>query len=260
MTGRISKTLLALFLLTVAAVPVSAAESPGWEFGVGLYAFLPTINGTLAYDIPGVGDQIEIDTGEILENLSFTMMGGFDVKRGSWGVFADMIYLKESKTESQQLPLERLDQVINLDASFELNSWIVNFGIDYQVSRSENGSTFWVLAGARYFNAETDLEIKADGPLETDLKFDSSSTIWNLVFGFEGRIALGKRWYIPYHLDLGTGDSYFTWQGLAGINYEWNWGGLALAYRYLDFDQGNSAAPLREMSMNGPEIGVYVSF
>ncbi len=116
-----------------------------------------------------------------------------------------------------------------------------------------------MLAGARYFNAETDLSLKASGPFAADENASSSTTIWNGIIGVEGRIALGKRWYVPYYLDIGTGDSDFTWQGVAGINYEWHWGGLALTYRYLDFDQGD-AVPLKSMSMAGPEIGIYFNF
>ena len=64
---------------------------------------------------------------------------------------------------------------------------------------------------------------------------------------------------MPYHLDLGTGDSDFTWQGYAGIGHQWRWGSLVLGYRYLDFDQGDDSE-VRGLTMAGAELGVSFRF
>jgi hypothetical protein len=44
---------------------------------------------------------------------------------------------------------------------------------------------------------------------------------------------LSSAWFVPYYLDVGAGDSYLTWQALAGIGYKFKWGETAAFWRYL---------------------------
>lgn len=106
---------------------------------------------------------------------------------------------------------------------------------------------------------KSNLGITGSGPLEADGDWGSISNVWNGIIGANGRFALGKPWFIPYHLDAGAGDSDFTYQAQTGINYAWPWGGLILSYRYLDFEQGDGHR-LRSMDMGGPELGIYFKF
>ena len=55
-------TLIAIAMTTV-GVPNASAQD-GWEFDLAIYGWLPTIEGKLAYDIPELGDTIEIDPGD----------------------------------------------------------------------------------------------------------------------------------------------------------------------------------------------------
>lgn len=260
MSDRISFTLLkstiCLILLLLVLAPVAHAEEGEWEFGAGLYGWLPNITGTLAFEVPGVGNTVVVDADDLLENLSMTVQGTVAAQKNGWGVYGDVIYLKETKSGQKTLPV---GEGITLSSEFGLNNWIVNFGGLYQVAKTPGGGTFNIILGARYFYAKSTLAISGSGPLEADGTHESISNIWNGIIGANGRIALGKRWFIPYHLDMGAGDSDFTWQGQTGINYAWNWGGLILSYRYLDFNQDDSSL-VREMSMGGPELGIYFDF
>ena len=60
---------------------------------------------------------------------------------------------------------------------------------------------------------------------------------------------------MPYYLDLGTGNSQFTWQAVAGVGYSFSWGELFAAWRYIDYDF-KSGKPIQSLSFNGPAIGV----
>ncbi len=60
---------------------------------------------------------------------------------------------------------------------------------------------------------------------------------------------------MPYYLDVGTGDSDFTWQGIVGMGYAFHWGEVAAAWRYLYYDLPSGKA-INDMSFSGPEIGV----
>ena len=48
-------------------------------------------------------------------------------------------------------------------------------------------------------------------------------TNWDGIVGVKGRWHFGAehRWFVPYYVDIGTGDSDFTWQAMAGIGYSW---------------------------------------
>ncbi len=51
-------------------------------------------------------------------------------------------------------------------------------------------------------------------------------------------------------------DSKFTWQGMTGIGYDWHWGGVLLAYRYLYFDQGEYEF-IHDMALSGAALAIH---
>jgi hypothetical protein len=243
------------FVAMMAAAPNLHAQERAWEFEVGIYGWLPTINGELNYNIPDLPDEIKVDPGTLLDNLQFTVMTAFAARYDKWSGFVDVIYLNEAK--STDTPVD-VGGGVNLEAAFKLKSVILNPGVGYEVAR-KGGTHVSVLLGARYFYANTSLALVASGPLTADTTVEQSTHIWNGVIGANGRLQIGERWFLPYHLDLGTGGSDFTWQGVAGISYNWNWGAVVLAYRYLSFDQGSDSA-VRSLSFGGPELGVGFRF
>jgi len=248
-------TTVVLGLTMLAASASSAGAKDGdWGFDVGIYGWLPTINGKLTHAVPGLGDEVEIDPGTLLDNLSFTAMGAFSVNRGRWSLGADLIYLKETKTESQ--PVEELDNLV-VNADFKLNSWIVNGALGYRLVQSPKFQLRGML-GVRYFYAESTLNLQVDAP-PVDVPLRSAPTVWNGFLGGRGRVELGKHWFLPFHLDIGTGDSDVTWQGYAGIGYAFKWGGPVLGYRHISFDQGDEG-DVRRLSFGGPELGVGFRF
>jgi hypothetical protein len=242
-------------VLTIGISPGVWAQGSGWDFDLGIYGWLPTIEGKLAYQVPGIGDEIEVDPGTLIDNLQFTAMVAFAANHGKWSILGDVIYLKEAKKENTTLDI---GPGVNLSADLKLEAWIVSLGGGYEVARGER-STLGLLVGARYFSTDSTLDLSADGPLETDVSLGASSTVWNGVVGVRGWLGLSDHWFVPYHLDIGAGDSDFTWQAYAGVGHEWKWGSLVLAYRYLDFDQG-STGDVRSLSMSGAELGVAFRF
>ncbi len=55
---------------------------------------------------------------------------------------------------------------------------------------------------------------------------------------------------------MGAGSSEFTWQGMTGIGYDWHWGGVMAAYRYLYFNEGEQYF-LEDMALSGLAVGVH---
>ena len=108
----------------------------------------------------------------------------------------------------------------------------------------------------------TDLHLEIDGPNETPLlsrTLSPSVKLWDGVVGIEGHLGLGGRWRMPYHLDVGTGNSDLTYQALAGVAYGFRWGNLSLTYRYLFYDEGDGGM-VQDFSLGGPVLGAGFRF
>lgn len=54
-------------------------------------------------------------------------------------------------------------------------------------------------------------------------------------------------------------DTDLTWQLMAGIGYEFNWGDVMLNYRYLEYDQGNDGL-IQDLAFGGGMLGVGFHF
>jgi hypothetical protein len=72
-----------------------------------------------------------------------------------------------------------------------------------------------------------------------------------------GRLAFGtnREWFVPYYVDVGTGNSDFTWQAIGGLGYAFKWGDVIAAWRYLDYNM-KSGSRIESMNFNGPAVAV----
>jgi len=64
-----------------------------------------------------------------------------------------------------------------------------------------------------------------------------------------------RKWFVPFYLDVGTGQTKLTWQGAAGVGYVFNWGEVVALYRYLDYEN-KSGKQIENLNMGGPMVGV----
>jgi hypothetical protein len=84
---------------------------------------------------------------------------------------------------------------------------------------------------------------------------EASLRNWDGIVGVKGRYAFaeGGKWFIPYYVDIGTGESKFTWQAMGGVGYSFGWGDIIGAWRYLDY-QMKSGKPIESLNFSGPAI------
>lgn len=92
-----------------------------------------------------------------------------------------------------------------------------------------------IIAGARYFYLRENLGLKIN--IASLNVFDRSVTVsdhvWDAIVGVKGHVNLDAKWYLPYNVDIGAGDSDLTLQAMAGVGYRFDWGDVLLTYRYL---------------------------
>jgi hypothetical protein len=254
----VAVALLALFSGSHAAANTESEDN--WQFDLSAYAWLPNIEGKLNYDIPGSGDSIEMELGTILDDLQMTGMLAFGARKNRWSALADVIYLDLANSKGSSVPLSiGSDLELDVGARLELKSWVAQMAGAYDVIRTDRAK-LGVLVGVRYFSMDTDLAIQVDGPLPPELpteQYSQKGELWDGIVGIKGHY--GRKWYVPYYLDLGTGSSEFTWQAMTGFGYRWHWGSVFLVYRYMSFDEGDSGF-LRDLSFGGPAVGVSFRF
>ncbi|HNW77656.1 MAG TPA: hypothetical protein PKH28_01965 [Candidatus Competibacteraceae bacterium] len=247
----------------VAAQAATPAPSDDWQYALDIYGWFPTIGGSLKYPLPS-GIVAEVDAGpdDYLQDLQFAFMGSFLARKGDWSILADLIYLDLSgQTGKATVPRLPGGSGLELNADNSLKGMLFQVAGAYTVARSENANLD-VLLGLRYAGFDTDTDLSIEGPLPAPLLTAHLSDSVNLVdgiIGVKGQVAWGGNWFSPYYLDIGTGDTEFTWQALAGVGYRWDWGDLILAYRYLSYDMGSDKL-LQDTDFSGPALGVTFRF
>jgi len=261
------KRLLIAFCASAALLPVGtlASEQESWEFGASIYGWFPDVSGQTSFSPPGGGGDFEVGIESILENLEFTLMGTFDARKGNYGFLVDMIYMGvgNSKSGVREFAIGGLiPGTASADVQLDLDSWIWTLA-GYYRTLDQPGTTFDLLAGLRYTDVEQKVNWNITGTIAGLPLGDYTGTAeaglenWDVVVGARGNFTFGANntWFVPYYLDVGTGDSDLTWQGIAGLGYKFRWGETVAAWRHLSYDLPSDSA-IADIEFSGPAIGV----
>ena len=255
-----------LFAALLPVVANAQAKADEWKFDLTLYGWFPSIGGKTSFPPSGGGPSIDVTADELIDALKFTFMGTFEARKGQWGLWTDVIYLdvggSKSGTRDVTIGRNQLPAGVDLNGSLDIKSWLWTIAGTYTVIDSPE-YRMEVLAGARLIDIEPKLNWQFNGnigqlPLNTRA---GTSTVtlsnWDAIVGVKGRANFGadRKWFVPYYLDIGTGQSDLTWQGIVGIGYAFDWGSVIAAWRYLDYEF-NSSSRIEGINFNGPAIGV----
>ncbi|MFA9421901.1 MAG: hypothetical protein ACERLB_17305, partial [Gammaproteobacteria bacterium] len=117
-------------------------------------------------------------------------------------------------------------------------------------------SSLDLIFGARNLDLDLGLSTVTTGPVS----LSRSGNNLDAIIGVKGQLTFSKRWYLPYYVDVGTGDSDLKWQATAGISFRAaKWVDLALVYRHLEWDF-DSDKLLQDISFSGPAFGAIFRF
>lgn len=244
----------------------SAEESGKWQFTANIYGWFPAINGHVNFPGDLGSTDIHVPFSKLLDHLKMGFMGAVDAHNGRWGVFSDALYMDvgglKSRTRDFSIGNIGIPAGTTADRNLDLKAWVVTVAGEYRVL-SEPAWTVDMLAGARmlYLKPTLGWSINGDlGPIFIPGRSGSkivSENLWDGIVGIKGRYAFGedRTWFVPFYLDVGTGQTKFTWQGLAGVGYAYSWGDVLAAWRYLDWNVKSGKA-IADLSMSGPLLGV----
>lgn len=239
-----------------------SGTSGEWQHRVLLYGWFPSIDGTLKYDIPGSGSSASADASDLIENIDFVFMGLYEGRMDEWSFTADLLYLDLSNSDNYAvtIPISPGPE-FKTGADQSMTAWSLGLYGGYNVVQTSKASLD-IVAGLRYLSVDADARLKVSGPLPPQLpsaKLSQSVDLWDGILGIKGYMNLTEEWYLPYHFDIGTGDSDLTWQALVGVGYRFDWGDILLAYRHLSYDQGN-AGFIQDLELSGLALGVNFRF
>jgi opacity protein-like surface antigen len=248
-----------MVLLIVASMSASAAaeekaQKDGWELGANLYMWMSNIGGKTAGS-----DSFELTFDDILKDLDFVYMGGFEARNGRWHITTDIIYMNLEQDDNTKVTLPG-EVDLKAHADVKLQSWVVTPAVGYTFIETEKVN-MEILAGARYLWLKPELDLNITGPLhERDRNISDSGDVWDGIVGIRGTVNLDKNWYVPYYVDIGTGDSNLTWQWMAGFGVRVSKVvDVVAAWRYLYWKFDDNKV-LDQMYINGPGIGVKFRF
>lgn len=261
--ARFAAPLLALAMAGAAPLAAQAQAGTGaWQFEASIYGWFPAIDGTTSLPAAGSGSSIDVSAKQVIDSLKFAFMGSLEAKNGQWGLWTDLVYADfgATKQNSRDFTVDHLPVGVNAKLSLDVKSWIWTLAGTYNLASTPE-YTLDVLGGARYLDMQQSLgsTLSADIPQLPSRTGSSSvdATVWDAIVGVKGRAILGdeRKWFIPYYLDVGGGQSKLTWQINAGVGYQFDWGAVIATWRYLDYEF-KSGNPVESVNFNGPTIGV----
>ena len=213
----------------------SAQSDEEWQVSGALNLWGAGIKGSLID-----GTKVDVSFSDILENLDLTFMGTLEARKSKWSMLGDLIYLGVSQETGASLPS-------GASVDVEVTGLVLNLIGGRNLLDTEDGRID-VIFGARNVDLETKVKAVGPGAIVT-----RDGDAWDAVVGIRGQRFIDEKWYLPYHFDMGAGDSDSTWQALVGVGYRYNWGDVTFAYRRIEWEF-NDSSPIQDMDFSGPGV------
>lgn len=256
------KTLVAATLVA-ACLPAHAASE--WRYSASIYGYLLSLDGSTTFPASEGGSSVGLDAETIMDALKFNFSGTFEASNGRWGIWSDVFYadLGEHKSGTREFSLGGIGlpagATANVNYDLKATEWTI--AGTWRLSTSATTEVDLV-AGARLLDLSQRIRFELEGNVAGIPAIDREGTRraqlenWDGIVGIRGRFALGDsgQWYVPFHFDIGAGNSDLTWQAAGGIGYRFGWGDVIAVYRYLDYDF-KSGGDIKSLATSGPAIG-----
>ena len=246
--------LISMALTLIAMSPgFVAAQEDNWQFDLALYFWYSSVSSDLVS-----GNEIDVEADTLIDSVSSAFMGTVGVRKNRWSFLIDAIYVNLDD-DNNVIVGSKAGLSVPAYLDVDLTSWIVTPVAGYRVVEDADFKLD-ILGGARYLNLEADINLNSSSqapPIETSVS--ESVGFWDGIVGLRGEVALPAHLFIPFYLDIGTGESDLTWQAFGGIGYRFKKVDLVVAYRYLSWELKDNPI-FDDYSMHGPLAGIRFRF
>lgn len=251
-----------LCCLTLFSVNIAyAGDNDEWKFELTPYLLAASMNGTIGAN--GVSTDVDVSFSDILDHLDAGFMALFTAQKGKWLLGLEAVYMKLEGENSGSVmgPRGRFSANGTLELTNTLT--VLQGSIGYRLLN--DNTLLDIIGGLRH----TELEAKATITtqfipglfLTGGSRSAESSRSWT-----DGIIALhilhplSNSISLAGYADIGTGGSDFTYQFIAGINWQFaNDFDLKIGYRHLYWDYEKDGL-LWDITARGPYLGVGIQF
>lgn len=251
-----------------ASAQAQTAPADDLRFRASIYGWFPGLSGSTQFPSGASGPSIDVDAKDLIDSLKMAFMGTFEVQSGKWGGLVDWIYtdIGSDKAGTRDFAIhgQTLPVGLNANLSLDIKANILTLAGTYSFVEKPEYSMGLVF-GARMLNMDQTLDwsFVGTGPAGVARagRSEVSATNWDAIIGVRGRARFGddRRWFVPYYGDIGSGNSKFTWQAMAGLGYSFKWGDIVAVWRYLDYEF-KSGDPVQSLTFNGVAAGVSFNF
>jgi len=262
--GRAAVAALWPLLLVAPTTATAQADTP-LSVSASVYGWFPDIRGQTRFTPAAGGGDFGVDIGDLLENLEFTFQGNVDVRQGRWGGIFDLIYMSVGNTvdaaRDGTIGGVRIPAGASATTEFDNKTRIWTLA-GYYRALEQPGLTLDVVGGVRYLDVKQTVDWTFTGNVGqipvSERTGSGSASVGNLdaIVGLRGRVAFapGGAWFVPWYVDVGTGESHLTWQAMAGVGYAFKWGEAVAAWRYMEYRLPSDAA-VTNLKLDGPVVG-----
>lgn len=276
-----------IFRLTVAGIAgvvtlgTAMAQSPAqfaaegdWKFRAQIYGWFPGVSGETIFPPPSTGGaSLGLEASDYLKALHFVFMGGLEARKGRYGLLTDYIYLdfKANRSRSGDFSLTGPGGHLTIpadalaDVGLRLRGWSWSAAGTYALI-DKPSYELQAVGGVRLLKIDTTANWNITGNVASlpSASLQGAATVkpavWDAIVGVKGRAQLGQgRWFAPYYIDIGTGESDFTWQAMGGVGYAFDWGEVVGSYRHLDYRFGQ-ASGMQSLTFSGPAVSFAFRF
>jgi len=259
-SATLAVSILSFFMLgvlsagSVAAQDGTSESDNDWQYSAAVYLWAADVGGRTT-----TGSSVEVSFSDIVDNLEGAFLGAFEARKGRWSILTDALYLDVAATSD--VPLGP-GPILTGDVSLDLTTKVFHLAGGYNLL-AEGQSRLDFIAGVRNLDLDTDLVLNIVGPFAPQpppIVAAASDNAMDFIIGLKGNIALSERWFLPYYVDVGGGDSDSTWQATVGVGFRaTRWVDLALVYRHLEWSF-DSTQLVDSLEFSGPTFGAIFRF
>ena len=239
---------------SAAAQDGNSESDDGWQYSAAVYLWAADVGGRTT-----TGSSVEVSFSDIVDNLGGAFLGAFEARKGKWSFLTDALYLDVAAASDVRIGP---GPIVTGNVSLDLTTKVFHLMGGYNLL-TEGQSRLDFIAGVRNLDLDTGLvlNIGVPGPSQPPpLVASASDNATDFIVGLKGNIALSDRWFLPYYVDVGSGDSDSTWQATVGVGFRASgWVDLALVYRHLEWSFDSNQL-VDSLDFSGPTFGAIFRF
>ena len=223
-----------------------------WSVQITSYVWGSGLEGEVAPREGIPSTDIDASFTDLIENADLAVMLLVEVRKGRFGMLADLTYLSVEVDDATPGPLFG-------DAKLESETLTATLDFAYRAIERDN----WALdliAGVRGWDVEAELSLGAGILPAVEAKLEES---WiDPLVGLRSMVRFGSGFSLATYADIGGfgAGSDLTWQVLGSIQYEFNDSLVGhLGYRHLSVDYEDDGF-IWDVDMSGPLVGLSFRF